>query len=76
MSANGIAHLPTREARQKAKLDLAAAKRQASATNRDNPVNADTRYNYDLTKLPTQFSGNSIVDNSNASGLVIGRPWT
>ena len=75
MSANGIAHLPTREARQKAKLDLAAAKRQADVANRDNPVNADTRYTYDITELPTQFSGDDIVDNPNAGGLVQGRPW-
>jgi hypothetical protein len=32
MSANGIAHLPTREARQLAKLDIAKAKRQGYAT--------------------------------------------
>jgi len=75
MSANGIAHLASREARQKAKLDLAAAKRQADVANRDNPVNADTRYTYDITELPTQFSGNTIVDNPNSGGLVVGRPW-
>jgi hypothetical protein len=76
MSANGIAHLASREARQKAKLDLAAAKRQADIANRDNPVNADTRYTYDITELPTQFSGNAIVDNPNTGGLRLGRPWT
>ena len=75
MSANGIAHLPTREARQKAKLDLAAANRAASIANRDNPTNADQRSNYDLTELPTQFSGDTIVDNPNAGGLQVGRPW-
>ena len=61
MSANGIAHLATREARQKAKLDLAAAKRQADVANRDNPVNADTRSTYDLTELPTQYSGDNVI---------------
>lgn len=75
MSANGIAHLSSREARQKAKLDLAATKRQADVPNRDNPTNADTRYTYDITELPTQFSGNTIVDNPNTGGLVEGRPW-
>jgi hypothetical protein len=75
MSANGIAHLATRELRQKAKLDLAAAKRQADAGNRD-PNNADNRHTYDLTELPTQYSGNDIVDNPNPSGLILGRPWT
>ena len=31
---------------------------------------------YDITRLPTQFSGNTVVDNPNAGGLVQGRPWT
>jgi hypothetical protein len=75
MSANGIAHLASREARQKAKLDLAAAKRAADVANRDNPVNADQRSTYDITELPTQFSGNTIVDNPNVGGLQVGRPW-
>ena len=66
MSANGISHLPTKEARQKAKLDLAAANRAA----RNNP-----RSTYDLSELPTQYSGNAIVDNANVGGLVEGRPW-
>lgn len=75
MSANGIAHLATRELRQKAKLDLAATKRAADAASRDNPVNADTRSTYDITQLPTQYDDNSVVNNGNAGGLVIGRPW-
>lgn len=75
MSANGIAHLSTREARQKAKLDLAATKRQADIANRDNVNNANTRYSYDITELPTQYSNNDIVDNTNSGGLILGRPW-
>ena len=75
MSANGIAHLATRELRQKAKLDLAAAKRAADAGNRDNPVNADTRSTYDLTELPTQYNDNGIIDNNNGPALLEGRPW-
>lgn len=75
MSANGIAHLATRELRQKAKLDLAATKRAADAASRDNPVNADTRSTYDITQLPTQYDNDSVVNNGNAGGLVIGRPW-
>ena len=66
MSANGISTLPTKEARQKAKLDLAAAKRLSQG----NP-----RATYDITQLPTQYSGNTIVDNPNTGGLVTGRPW-
>jgi len=66
MSANGIAHLATKELRQKAKLDLAEQNRAASG---------NARSTYDLTTLPTQFNGNAIVDNPNAGGLVAGRPW-
>lgn len=66
MSANGIAQLPTREERQKAKLDLAAAKRA---------TDGNARATYDLTQLPTQYDNNSVVDNPNTGGLVVGRPW-
>ncbi len=66
MSANGIAHLSTKELRQKAKLDLAAANRAA----RNN-----ARSTYDITQLPTQYNDNSIIDNPNTGGLVVGRPW-
>ena len=66
MSANGIAHLPTREERQAAKLALAAANRAADG----NP-----RATLDLTLLPTQFDGNATIDNPNIGGLVEGRPW-
>ena len=75
MSANGIARLATRELRQKAKLDLAATKRAADAASRDNPVNADVRSTYDITQLPTQYNDNSVINNGNSGGLVIGRPW-
>jgi hypothetical protein len=66
MSANGIAQLATKELRQKAKLDLAASKR----ANDGNP-----RATYDITQLPTQYNDNTIVDNPNVGGLVVGRPW-
>jgi hypothetical protein len=66
MAANGISTLASKEARQKAKLNLAAAQR----TTDGNP-----RSTYDITELPTQYSGNVIVDNPNAGGLIQGRPW-
>ena len=66
MAANGISELATKELRQKAKLDLAAAKRAADG----NP-----RATYDITLLPTQYNDNAIIDNPNAGGLVQGRPW-
>jgi hypothetical protein len=67
MAANGISTLSTKEAKQKAKLDLAAIDRLADG----NP-----RATYDITQLPTQYSDNDIVDNPNAGGLIAGRPWT
>lgn len=63
---NKIAHLSTREQRQKAKLDLAQIDRAESS----NP-----RATVDLTTLPTLFDDDDIVDNANAGGLVAGRPW-
>ena len=66
MSANGISTLATKELRQKAKLDLAAAKRA---------TDGNARATYDITQLPTQYDGNNIIDNANAGGLIQGRPW-
>ena len=66
MAANGISTLPTKEQRQKAKLDLAAADRAAVG---------NQRAAYDITQLPTQYSGNVVVDNPNDGGLIAGRPW-
>jgi hypothetical protein len=34
-----------------------------------------TRNNYDITQLPTQYSGDNIIDNLNGIGPVTGRPW-
>lgn len=66
MSLNGIAQLATKELRQKAKLDLAATKRA---------TDGNSRATYDITQLPTQYNDNAIIDNLNAGGLVLGRPW-
>jgi hypothetical protein len=66
MALNGISTLATKELRQKAKLDLAATNRAAVG----NP-----RATYDITQLPTQYSGNDVVNNPNDGGLVEGRPW-
>lgn len=63
---NKISRLATLELRQKAKLNLAALDRAASGNPRDT---------YDITELPTQYSGNNIVDNPNPNGLIEGRPW-
>jgi len=65
MAANGISELATKELRQKAKLDLAATDRAATGR----------RSVYDISELPTKYSGNDVVDNINSGGLVVGRPW-
>jgi hypothetical protein len=67
MSANGIARLPTREARQKAKLDLAALDRAADG----NP-----RSTYDINKLPNPYNGNNVEPDDGATTLEEGRPWS
>jgi hypothetical protein len=66
MALNGISTLATKELRQKAKLDLAAAKRATDGY---------ARATYDITQLPTQYNDNGVIDNPNISGLQIGRPW-
>jgi hypothetical protein len=65
-TANVIDRLATKELRQKAKLDLSELDRTADG----NP-----RSTYDITELPTQYSGNNIVDNPQPNGLILGRPW-
>ena len=63
---NKIARLATREDRQVAKLDLASLDRAASGL----------PSTYDLTELPTYYSGDTVVDNPNSGGLILGRPWS
>ena len=70
MAANGISLLPTKEARQIAKLELAQTKRQQTGTQ----GYREARY-YDLSLLPTQYNGNTLVNNPNVGGLQAGRPW-
>ena len=61
MAANGISTLPTKQARQIAKLDLASEKRGQS---------------YDIDLLPTKYDGNTLVNNPNVGGLQPHRPWS
>lgn len=70
MSANGISRLPFKRDRQIAKLALAASNRTTSGR----------RATLDLTQLPTVYAENnndtnSVIDNPNLDGLIIGRPW-
>jgi hypothetical protein len=66
MALNGISTLATKELRQAAKLALAAANRAADG---------NARATLDLTLLPTQFDGDTTINNPNIGGLVQGRPW-
>lgn len=50
----------TKEQKQVQKLAIAAAKRNEA---------------YDINKLPTKYSVNSVVDNANTGGLQDRRPW-
>jgi GLEYA domain len=84
MSKNGISDLSTKQLKQVAKLDIAQAKRQGKIVAYDGSVSGsvdDTknyyrvRNIYDITLLPTQYSGNDVLNNNNDRGLVEGRPW-
>lgn len=85
MSANGISELSTKEARQLAKLEIAEAKRNGKVVADDGTVSGSvdpTKAYYrstnvlDISELPTKYSGNTVVDNINSTGLVAGRPWS
>ncbi len=84
MAANGISELATKEARQLAKLAIAEAKRKGKTVADDGTISGDedpTKPYYrannvlDISELPTKYSGNDIVDNSNSDGLLVARPW-
>jgi hypothetical protein len=64
-TANQIGNLSTLQKRQVAKLNLAELTRAYDAR----------PYVYDINQLPTKYSGNTIVDNNNTDGLLLGRPW-
>lgn len=68
MALNGISTLATKELRQVAKLDLAAAKR-ASVSEPYYRSNND----YDITRLPTQYIDDKVIDNPGS--LQEARPW-
>jgi len=85
MAANGISELATKELRQIAKLDIAQAKRQGKTVARDGTISGSVdstkpyyRDNnvYDVSELPTKYTGNTSVDNPNTGGLQLGRPWS
>lgn len=75
MSANGISHLPTKQQRQIAKLNLAANNRAAFASISGNAQVADDRNTYVTAELPTVYTGNTVTTQSHPGGLIQGRPW-
>ena len=84
MALNGISTFATKQLKQEAKLTIAEAKRQGKVVATDGTITGslDTTKNYyraantlDTTLLPTLYSGNTLVDNANSDGLVVGRPW-
>jgi hypothetical protein len=70
---NLIARLPTLQDRQVAKLTLAQARRQAGG-NTSAPFYRPHNV-FNVSELPTQWVGNTLVDNPNTGGLLTGRPW-
>jgi hypothetical protein len=84
MAANGISTLSTKQAKQLAKLDLAQLKRRGFTLAADGsvisgPDNTKTFYrvrnHYDINLLPTQYVGNTAVQNTEPLPLLTGRPW-
>jgi len=57
----------SKQDRQIQKLEIAAVARAADG---------NLRTTYDITELPTRYSGNEVIDNPNVGGLVAGRPWS
>jgi hypothetical protein len=70
MSANGISHLSTKQARQTAKLNLAQTKRATAGT-----TGYRALHTLDTTELPTVYTGNTVTTQSHPGGLIKGRPW-
>jgi hypothetical protein len=57
----------SKQERQLQKLAIAAKNRT---------VDGYTSVTLDTTQLPTLYSGNTVVDNANSGGLLVGRPWS
>ena len=85
MSANGIAHLISKQLKQEGKLAIAEAKRQGKIVAIDGTISgsanalqpfARTLSNLDIDMLPTKYSGNVIIDNTMDNDVLLhGRPW-
>jgi hypothetical protein len=76
--------LSTKQLKQEGKLDIAEAKRQGRVVATDGTITGsiDSTKEYyrthnvaDLNLLPTKYSGDDVVDNTNLSGLVSSRHY-
>lgn len=83
MSANGIAHLATKQLRQEGKLEIAEAKRQGKTVARDGTITGslDTTKPYyrennvlDIDLLSAKYVGDVATDDG--ADLEPHRPWT
>jgi len=73
MAQNGISTLANKKLRQEAKLALAGQDR-ADRNLIESGRYADTTA--DISQLPTKYKAdNTVEDNPNAGGLLLGRPW-
>lgn len=68
----------SRERRQIQKLEIAQLKRRGTPGDDSSVTVGYYRLGntYDRDKLPTKYSGNTVVDNANVGGLKKGRPWS
>jgi hypothetical protein len=64
----------TKQVNQEMMLDTAALKRAAGGdTTKPYYRSLNT---YDKTELPTQYESDSLLNNPNSQGLLLGRPWS
>jgi hypothetical protein len=64
----------SRQLSQEMMLDISQLKKQAGGdTTKPYYRSLNT---YDKTELPTQYEGDSLLDNPNSEGLLLGRPWS
>jgi hypothetical protein len=68
----------SKERRQIQKLEIAQLKRRGTPGDDSSVTVGYYRpgNTYDRDKLPTKYSGNTVVDNPNPGGLKKGRPWS
>lgn len=68
----------SKERKQIQKLEIAQLKRRGTPGDDSSVTVGYYRLGntYDRDKLPTKYSGNTLVDNANIGGLKQGRPWS